>query len=131
MATQDKRHWDNRYKVARYDFAQGTWVSGVYAALEKTLVVNGRCTQIAVKINNNTSGATGTVTIKDANGATLFSKSGIAENATTSYFAESNKASMDADFNPFLAIGTLTATLTPSKDPSTSGMTIDVYLYVR
>jgi len=130
-ATYDNRHWDNRYQVARYDFAQGTWISGVSAALEKTLVVNGRCTQIAVKVNNNDGDKTATVVIKDANGATLFSQAGIAEATTTSFFAESHKDTQDATFNPFLAIGTLTATLTPSGDPSTSGMTIDVYLYVR
>jgi hypothetical protein len=111
-------------------FAQATWVSGATAAVAKTKNVIGCCEQIAVKVNDNTGDRTATVTITDENGATLFSKSGIAENATTTYFARSYKATQDADFNPFLAVGVLTATITPSGDPSTSGMTVDVYLYL-
>jgi len=117
--------------VARLDFAQGVWASAATAALEKTMNANGRCTQVAVAVNDNTGNRTATVTITDENGATLFTKSGIAEAATTTYFAESNKATQDADFNPFLACGVLTATLTPSGDPSTTGMTVDVYLYLK
>jgi hypothetical protein len=112
------------------DFAQATWASGVSSAVVKTLNVNGVCEQIAVKVNNNTGNRTATVTITDENGATLFTKSGIAENATATYFARSYKGTPDADFNPFLVAGTLTATITPSGDPGESGMTVDVYLYL-
>lgn len=117
--------------VARMPFAQATWASGVTAAVAKTMNVNGCCEQVTVKVNNNTGNRTATVTITDENSATLFTKSGIAENATTTYFARSYKAVQDADFNPFLASGVLTATITPSGDPSTTGMTVDVELYLK
>jgi hypothetical protein len=120
-----------KQSVARLDFAQGTWASGVTAAVAKTMQVNGCCEQIAVAVNNNTGNRTATVTITDENGATLFTQAGIAEAATTTYFARSYKAVQDANFNPFLAVGTLTATLTPSGDPGASGMTVDVYLYLK
>lgn len=128
-ASHDYRQ--DQLPVARLDFAQATWASGITAAVEKTLNVNGCCEQIAVKVNDNTGNRTATVTIKDENNATLYSKSAIAENATTTYFARSYKATQDADFNPFLAVGTLTATITPSGDPGASGMTVDVYLYLK
>ncbi len=121
---------DNKQSVARLDFTQATWASGVTAAVAPTMQVNGCIEQIAVKVNNNTGNRTATVTITDDNSATLFTQSGIAENATTTYFARSYKATQDAGFNPFLAAGTLTATITPSGDPGASGMTVDVYLYL-
>lgn len=128
MSSKDFRQ--DKHPVARLDFPQAAWASGVTEAVAATMAVNGVVEQIAVKVNDNTGNRTATVTITDENGATLFTKSGIAENATTTYFARSYKATQDADFNPFLAVGTLTATITPSGDPSTSGMTVDVYLYL-
>ena len=128
MASSDFRQ--DKTPVARLDFAQATWASGVTAAVAKTMEVNGCCEQVAVKVNDNTGNRTATVVITDANGATLFSQAGIAENATATYFARSYKSTQDANFNPFLAVGTLTATITPSGDPGTSGMTVDVYLYL-
>ena len=129
MSSKDFRQ--DKHPVARLDFAQAAWANGVTAAVEKTMQVNGIVEQIAVAVNNNTGNRTGTVTITDENGATLFTQASIAENATTTYFARSYKATQDADFNPFLAVGTLTATITPSGDPGASGMTVDVIFFVR
>ena len=112
------------------EFDQAEWASGETAALEKTMNVNGCCEQIAVAVSDNTGNRTATVKITDANGATLFNESGIAEATTTTYFARSYKATQDANFNPFLAVGALTATITPSGDPGSGGMTVDVYLYL-
>lgn len=117
--------------VARVAFQQATWASGASAAVAKSMPVYGCCEQLTVKVNDNTGNRTATVTITDENSATLFTKSGIAENATATYFARSYKQTQDADFNPFLASGILTATITPSGDPGASGMTVDVELYLR
>jgi len=128
MASNDYRA--DKQPVARLDFAQATWADGVTAAVAKTMKVNGVCEQIAVAVNDNTGNRTATVTITDENGVTLFTQAGIAEAATTTYFARSYKAVQDASFNPFLATGVLTATITPSDDPGASGMTVDVMLYL-
>lgn len=128
MSSSDYRA--DQKPVARLEFAQATWVNTVSAAVAKTMNVNGCCEQITVKVNDNTGNRTATVVITDENGATLFSKGSIAENATATYHARSYKATQDADFNPFLAAGVLTATITPSGDPGASGMTVDVALYL-
>lgn len=117
--------------VGRIAFEQATWASGVSDAVVKSRPVHGCCEQLTVKVNDNTGNRTATVTITDENAATLFTKSGIAENATATYFARSYKQTQDADFNPFLAAGRLTCTITPSGDPGASGMTVDVELYLR
>jgi hypothetical protein len=128
MASQDFRR--DPQPVARLEFAQGVWASGASGALQKTMTVNGCCEQITVKVNDNTGNRTATVTITDENGATLYSQATIPENATTLYVARSHKGTPDASFNPFLAAGVLTATITPSGDPGASGMTVDVALYL-
>jgi hypothetical protein len=121
-----------RETVSRYAFEQAEWASGATAALEKVRkFINGRCERIAVTVSDNTGNRTATVTIVDENGATVFSKSGIAENASTTYVGVSHKSSPDADFNPFLCCGDLTATITPSGAPGTGGMTVDVVIYLR
>lgn len=127
-ASFDNRHFGPRYPVARLEFTQQSWADGESTAATVTLAnVNGLCEQIEVIINNNTNDVTGTVTITDADSGQLFTKSGISENASTIL-----KATSDAtDFDAFLACGTLTATITPSGDPGTSGVTIDVYMYLR
>ena len=117
--------------IRKQDLPTQSWVSGVTAALESTMMVRGRVEQIKVKVNNNTGNATATVLIKEADGsATLFNKGTIAENATTVFKALSNLATQDADFDPFLSAEKLQFTVTPSGDPSTSGMTVDVSLYL-
>lgn len=115
----------------RFPFGQAVWVDKETAAVIKTMSVNGCCEQIAVKVSDNTGNRTATVTITDNNGAVLFTKSGISKNATTTYFARSYKVVQDADFNPFLSVDTLTATITPLGDPGANGMTVDVYLYTK
>lgn len=126
--TVDNRNRDARYPVAVFQFDQQTWASGASGAKSVTLNgINGIVEQIEVKINNNTGNRTATVVIASSNGGTLFSQAGIAENATTPYQATSDATGFDA----FLCGGSVTATITPSGDPGESGMTVDVWLYVR
>jgi hypothetical protein len=114
--------------IHRKKVAQHTFADGVTTALSKTLPnIRGICEQIEVVVNNNDGDATAIVTIADDLSGTLFTKSGIAENATTVL-----KATSDAtDFDAFQSVGDLTVTVTPSGDPGESGMTVDVYLYIR
>ena len=116
--------------VKRLPIEQQSWASGATAALAPIRKVTGRVEQIVVKISNATNGITFTLTITDEDSAQLYTKASIAENATAIYTANSNKATQDADFNAFLADGTLTFTLTPSGDPGASGVTVDVAVFV-
>ena len=112
--------------VRKLVLPQQSWASGVTAAKAPTMIVRGRVEQIIVIINDNTGNATATLTITNADSAQLYTKIGIPENAKTVYNA--NKAT--ADFDKFYADEICTFTITPSGDPSTSGMTVDVALYV-
>ncbi len=116
--------------VKRLPIEQQSWATGVTTVKTPTRKVRGKVEQIVVKISNATNGITFTLTITDEDGAQLYTKASIAENATAIYFANSNKATFDADFNAFLAEGILTFTLTPSGDPGASGVTVDVAVFV-
>lgn len=117
-----------RFPVEMITVAQQTWAAAASDAQSVTVAnVNGRCEQIEVKINNNTNNVTATVAIASENSGTLYSQAGIAENATTVYKATSDST----DFDAFLVDGDLTLTITPSGVPGASGLTVDVYLYVR
>jgi len=116
--------------VRKLSLPQQSWASGVTAAKAPTLAVRGKCEQIVVDISVNTGTVTATLTITNADGATLYTKAGIPTGAKTVYLANSNKGTQDADFNAFLADEICTFTITPSGDPSTTGVTIDVALYV-
>ena len=117
--------------VRKYTIPQQSWASGVTAALTYTLPMHGRVEQIVVKINNNTGDATLTLAItSETQDGTLYSQAAIPENASTVYRANSEKASQDANFNAFLVDEKVTLTMTPSGDPSTSGMTADIAIYV-
>ena len=118
-------------KVQRFVLDQQSWVSGVSAAITAYLRLEGRVEEIEVKINDNTGDKTLTLNIKSLNGATLFNKAGIPEAQTNRYSANSEKNTRDAYFNAFLVDEKCTLTLTPSGDPSTSGMTADVVIYTR
>lgn len=132
MADIDRRDISGRYPVARYELAQQSWASGASAAATAYLYnINGIVEQIEVTINDNTGNRTATVAIASEDAGSLYSQAAIPENATTVYTALSNKGTPDASFNPFLVCGDLTFTVTPSGDPSTTGMTVDVAIYVR
>jgi hypothetical protein len=109
---------------------QQSWADGVTTARVPTLAIHGRCEQIVVEVNDNTGNATLTLTITNADGATIYTKAGIPENAKTVYQANPI-GSTDVDFISFLADEICTFTMTPSGDPGASGMTADVAVYMR
>ena len=119
--------------INRLHVEQHTFADGVIAALAKTLKgARGICEQIEVVVNNNTGDATATVTITSDLSGQLYTKAGIPENATTAYKARGLAGTTDSDFPAFLCSGAdLTVTATPSGDPGASGMTVDVYVYLR
>ena len=117
--------------VKRLPLEQQSWGAAESAALTPTRTVRGKVEQITVKVSTATAGdITFTVAIADEDGAALYSKASIADAGTVIYRANSNKATMDADFNAFLADGILTFTITPSKAPGASGVTVDVAIFV-
>ena len=115
------------------ELAQQSWVNGVSAAIEDIDFkdVKGKCSQLEVTLNNNTNNVTATVTIKTANGGILYTKAAIPENASTVYIANSLGGTTDSDFKAFLASGDLLVDITPSGDPGTSGLTVDVDIYLE
>ena len=131
MATSDRRDEGGKFPIARYEFTQQSWASGVSAATTEDITICGTIVAISVEINDNTGDKTLTFALADANAAALYSQAAIPEAATTRYDARSHKATQDADFNPIPVNGVLTGTFTPSGDPSTSGMTVNVILYVE
>jgi len=132
MASKDKRHLDKRFKVARYEFAQQSWANGETDALAPVLYdLNGTIKAIEVVVSDATNGITVTVALTSENTTALYSKASIAENATTWLDSDSSKGTRDADFNPIPVNGNITATITPSGDPGTSGVTVDVILYLE
>ncbi len=116
--------------VRKLILSQQTWASGATAAVAPTMMVHGKVEQIVVRINDNTNNVTATLTITNADSAQLYTKAAIPENARTVYLANSNLAVQDAAFDAFLADEICTFTITPSGAPGTSGMTVDVALYV-
>jgi len=130
MSLYDQRsRGDNGKPVARYEFAQLSWASGASGAKTATLSnINGICEQFKTVASNATNGITVTVAITDADSGSLVSVATIAENATTF-----SKATSDAsDFDAFLVSdGTYTLTVTPSGDPGSSGITVDVDIFLR
>ena len=131
MATEDRRLDGPKFPIARYEFSQQSWISGVTAATTEDMNISGTIIGITAKVNDNTGNRTLTVALADADGAALYSQAAIAENATTPYFSESSKSTPDANFNPIPVNGVITGTFTPSGDPSTTGMTADVTLLVK
>jgi hypothetical protein len=128
----DKRKDGPNFPVADAAFAQGVWADTETGALQKTLSnINGEIGAIDIVISDATNAITFTVAITNANGATIYSEAGLAENASHFKVAYSNKGTQDADFNPALVNGDLTATLTPSGDPGASGVTVDVTVYYK
>ena len=131
MATEDRRNDGPAFPIARYEFAQQSWASGETTALAPTLKINGTIKAIEVVVSNATNGITVTVALSTSDSAAAYSKASIAENASTWLDAVSHKGTPDADFNPIPINDTVTATITPSGDPGTSGVTVDVKLWVE
>ncbi len=127
-ADVDRRNIEpNTHKIFKFEAATITHSTGETAAETTTEIINGVIRQITVTINDNDANATGTVAFSDEDGAVLWTEATIAENATT-VFQYNTRSSTDLPMALYCA-GTMTITVTPSTNPSTSGMTTDVVLY--
>lgn len=104
--------------VFRVKLAQFVWASGATAAVSKNFPANGIVKAFTTVVNDNTSGATATVAILDEDSYTLYTSGAIAEAATT----------VTTALDIYVPSGS-TVKITPSKDPSTTGMTVDVTFY--
>jgi len=116
--------------VRKVSLDQQSWDSGASEKATTYRKVNGKCEQIAVKISVNTNTVAGKVSIYDSNGGKLYEKTSIPTGTTTIYYGNS-LGSTDCDFKSFLCDGKLTVEITPDGDPGTTGVKIDVDLYVR
>ncbi|MEA1950589.1 MAG: hypothetical protein U9N87_04350 [Planctomycetota bacterium] len=112
--------------MAKAVIPQQSWANGETDGISGLgPVMRGRVDQIEVKISDPTNTITFTLTLTSPDGAELFTKASIARNATTVL-----KATSDAtDYDAFYVDGKLAWTITPSGDPGTSGVTVDVALY--
>ena len=114
----DRGDGTGRNPVARIKLAQYSWASGETAAVEKSFPFNGIVQQFVTVVNDNTGNKTATVTIEDEDDYTIYSLGGIAEAATT-------VTKLTADTQVYVPNGCVVK-VTPSGDPSTSGMTVDL-----
>lgn len=132
----DKRKDGPQFPAASQAFAQLVYVNGASGpTLTKTAElanINGVIEQIEIKISAATDGSlTATVTVASEQDASLFSEASLADATTHFKTALSKGGTTDADFNPALVNGPLTLTGVIDKDPSTSGVTIDVTIFYR
>lgn len=105
-------------------FDQMTWANGESAAADSsTCGINGIVKQLVVTLNNNTNNVTATVAVKDLSGNSLYSKGAFAENATTAEYPIHDATD---DHNDDLVVNGFYLTVTPSGDPGTSGLTVDI-----
>lgn len=114
-------------KIFVHEVAQITIASAGTTEETTDILINGCIKQIAVTMNDNTSGATATVELRNEDGGVLWTFAAIAENATSVY-QYYTLSGTDLPLN-ILCAGTITVGCTPSKAPSTGGMTCDVELY--
>ena len=137
MATEDKRHLDNRFPMARYEFATQTYPMTAADALSPTLNdVCGTIMAIEIIISDTQDGITYTVAITTENSATLFLEATMIDNTKHWRDAESDKNPRDADFNSIPVNGALTATITPIVAPDNASVgtktaTVQVILYIK
>lgn len=137
MSTQDDRHLDGRFPVARFEFTQQTFPATATAALVPTLAnVCGTIKAIEIVTTDTQDGITYTVAITNQNSTSLFSEASLTDNSKHWRDSESGKGTQDADFNSIPVFGTLTATITPSAAPDagavgTKTALVDVILYVE
>ena len=109
----------NKFPSARINLDTLTMVGGG-GAVEGTVTeaFNGLIGTICVKLPTSTGAATATLTIKDSDGFTLYTKAGIAENASTTL-----------DNINVLASGVLTIGMTPDVDPTNDWIPTNIILY--
>lgn len=107
--------------VWRAKFAQFSWASGESAADEKEIPFNGILKAHVAVVSDNTGNRTITVAIEDEDDYQLYSLSGIAENATTTTV-------LTRDTEVYIPTGSVVK-VTPSGDPGSGGMTVDVTFY--
>jgi len=117
-------------KIRRIKVPQFTVANGSTAAVSKSLgSLNGTLKQAIVTINDNTGNATATLALIDEDSLTLWTETGIAENATTP-FQYYTLSGTDLPLT-ILMDGTMILTMTPSGDPGAGGMTVDVVLFIE
>jgi len=118
---------DNRknssYPIAAFVFDDITQSSGETAAETTDEPCNLLCERIDVIVSNATNSITVDVSITDENGTELVAFTSLAEN--TNHV----KLASVPDFDAFPAVGTLTASVTPSGDPGASGVTTEIIIY--
>jgi len=137
MASNDRRHLDARFPIARYEFTQQTFPATATTALTDTLYdVCGTIKAIEILVAETEDNITYTVAIADENSAALFSEAALADLTNHWRDSESGKGTQDADFNPIPVNGNLTVTITPSAKPDAASVgdhtaTVDVILYLE
>ena len=126
----DKREQGPQFPIASFDFPQAAWLDTetdpVAVALSN---INGKVGAFDIAISDATNAITFTVTITNAKGGTIYTEAALARDTTHFKVAYSEKGTPDADFNAALVDGNLTATITPSGDPGSSGATVTVTEY--
>jgi hypothetical protein len=131
-ASFDQRSLDNNQgtPVFRIEVPQLTVASGASAAVTDTINMNGTVRQITVGVSNNTGNRTAIVSLVSDEGSVLFTTEAIAENTTAAPVAQAFFTASATDLPlAVLATGTVTIKATPSGDPGSGGMTIDVTLF--
>lgn len=137
MASEDKRHWDKRFPIARYEFATQTFPPTLIAALAPTLAnICGTIKAIEILIAETEDAINYGFSLTDENADVIFSEAVIGHNTQNWRDSESGKAAPDADFNPIPVNGTLTMTITPDNKPDAGEVgdhiaTVQVILYME
>lgn len=137
MASEDKRHWDKRFPVARYEFATQTFPPALDDDLAPTLTnLCGTIKAIEILISETEDGIDYDFSLTDENAAVVFAELNIAHASQNWRDSESGKAGPDADFNPIPVNGTLTMTISPSAPPDAGLVlehiaTVQVILYMK
>lgn len=114
----------NKYRIQRYSksvvVADGQTVGTI-----DTGSINGLIRGITANVPQLTGATTITLAITDANGATVYSKAAIAENAVFSAYLDANNFPLQIPIN-----GVLTLTVTQTNAQSGAASTIPVTLLV-
>lgn len=135
MSSEDRRIEGRQFSLARFEFEQQTIpATGTTAQTETLANINGTIVAIEIITSDTEDGATYTVALTTANGASLFSKASLADNSNHWLDAVSDTNPRDADFNPIPVNGTITVTVTPDKSPDAADLvapTVQVILYME
>lgn len=131
MANKDRRHLDERFPIAHFEFDQGEWAALGVAEVqqESGSKICGEIFAIEVIISTTTNPITFTVTLDSVSGTELCNIAAIANGQTTMLYAESGAG--DANFNPIPILGPLTVGMLPSGAPGAGGATCEVIIYMR